>query len=300
MPSFFDEYVPYRPFIDSGQYSLAIDGGIRLLNGIRQLAPQEYYAAHKGTPFYVMGFAAFASHDYDTATFLFDAAVSEDLKNHPGRPETPALLFMQLNDENQNQLAKQLVSHVRAKLGELVDDYNGRPGARTIAVDDIRSDFLARVIAAKRPELRTLATTLLSFVAEWGYRSILLGLTAEGSREPFFLHLFKGCLLFESLLKQNPRKAVNEQSLGRILNNDLRAELCITQVDVRESNFDALVKSLTASMAITQSIECAGKARNTLGHDLVWISVSLDETKYDLLFKNIASACLHAISTLYR
>jgi hypothetical protein len=125
-------------------------------------------------------------------------------------------------------------------------------------------------------------------------------LTAEGSREPFFLHLFKGCLLFESLLKQNPLKAINEQSLGRILNNDLPAELNITHVDVRESDFDALVKSLTGNMGIGDTIECVGKTRNTLGHNLVWISVSLDESRYDLLFKNIASACLHAISMLYR
>ena len=116
MASFFDEYTPYRPLIESGQYSLALDSALQLLTGIKELAPQQYQAAHKGTPFYVMGFAAFGSHDYDTATFFFDAAVSEDLKNHPSQLETPALLFMQLNDKNQNQLAKELVSYIKAKI----------------------------------------------------------------------------------------------------------------------------------------------------------------------------------------
>src|SRR4051812_12733046 len=109
----FDRNTPYWTHFDSRQFSRAIWDAVQLLNGEKQRAPDEYRRAHKGTPFYMMAFAAFASNDFGTATFLFDAAVSEDLKNHPTQVDTPALLFMQLNDKNQRQLAKDLVAYVR-------------------------------------------------------------------------------------------------------------------------------------------------------------------------------------------
>jgi hypothetical protein len=41
---------------------------------------------------------------------------------------------------------------------------------------------------------------------EWDYRSTLIELRpGDGTAEPFFIHLFKGCVLFESLLKANPK-----------------------------------------------------------------------------------------------
>jgi hypothetical protein len=300
MPSFFDEYYPYREHIDNGQYSRAVDTGLQLLNGVRQLAPKEYETAHKGTPLYVMGFGAFLSHDYETATFLFDAAVSEDLKNYPAKTDSPALLFMQLDDNNPNHLAKELVTHVRKQVDILVQDYNARPGASSITLSDLRTHFLGQVLSAGKPHLRTLTTTFITFVAEWYFRARLMDLGAQGSREPFFSHLFKGCLLFESLLKENPKNTPTQESLGRILNNDLASDLSISQVDVREQQFESIVSSLVPNMGTTALIECTGKTRNTLGHNLVWMSASLNANTYDLLVKNVAAACIHAISKLYR
>jgi len=41
---------------------------------------------------------------------------------------------------------------------------------------------------------------------EWDYRSTLIELRpGDGTAEPFFIHLFRGCVLFESLLKANPK-----------------------------------------------------------------------------------------------
>jgi hypothetical protein len=51
-------------------FSQVVNGGIQLLSGAKTFAPRGYLTAHKGTPFYVMGLAAFLSHDYETATFL--------------------------------------------------------------------------------------------------------------------------------------------------------------------------------------------------------------------------------------
>jgi hypothetical protein len=129
----------------------------------------------------------------------------------------------------------------------------------------------------------------------------MIDLTQLGSREPFFLHLFKGCVLFESLLKENPKKQPTQTTLGNILRQDLFTELGISQtIDTSSNDFDAIVRSLTPSLTVEETIERTGKTRNTLGHNLVWLSTSLDTKNYNLLVETIAVACIHAISTLYK
>jgi hypothetical protein len=298
MPSsFFDEYAPYHKHLLAAQFPEAVNSAISLLSGVKQLSPNEYQAAHKGTPFYLMGFAAFASHDYETASFLFDAAVAEDLKNFPGNTNTPALWFMQLDDGNADQLAIEILRLVKTKATELIREYNGRAGAQTLTFNDVRSRFLNRILVGQ-PHTRTLITTFISFIAEWHYRTLLIDLTNEGSREPFFMHLFKGCLLFESLLKENPSKMPQHRTLGVILDRDLAAELAIGPVDVRQQDFGAMVGGLGPNMSVQDSIESTGKARNTLGHNIVWMTTGLTPETYGLLVRNIATACIHAISKL--
>src|SRR5262245_432724 len=92
---FFERTKPYLQFLHMGQFSQVVDVGLQLLNDIRQ-SDRATYATHKGSPFYYLGIAAFASHDYQTATFFFDAAVAEDVRNYQRKEDTPARLFMRL------------------------------------------------------------------------------------------------------------------------------------------------------------------------------------------------------------
>ncbi len=302
MPSFFENYAPYRPFLDSAQFRHCIETAILLLDGVKQLAPQQYEAAHKGTPFYVMGYAAFASHDYPTASLFFDAAVAEDLKNAPGRHDLPAMLFMELSDNMPNGtpvLGTEIVTQIKASIDILIADYNTRTGARQVTLDELRTFFLRPIITSGQPHKRTLVTALISFIAEWRYRARLINLFEHGSREPFFLHLLRGCVLFESLLKEQPKKALTHNTLGDILRLDLLTELGIANVQVGASDFNAIVAGLTPNMDIEATINSTARARNTLGHNLVWMVADLNPGTYDLLMKNISSACLHAISKLY-
>jgi hypothetical protein len=304
MPHFFDNYAPYRPLLDSGQFRYCIESALLLLGGVRQLAPQQYQAAHKGSPFYVMGYAAFASHDYPTASLFFDAALAEDLQNYPGRLDSPAMLFMQLSDnmpDGTPVLGTEIVTQIKADIDILIADYNARTGARQVTLDELRTFFLGPIITSGQPHTRTLVTALISFIAEWRYRARLINLFEHGSREPFFLHLFRGCLLFESLLKGQTKKVPTHNTLGDILRLDLLAELGLANVQVGANNFNNdVVAGLGPNMSIEATINSTGKARNTLGHNLVWMVADLNAGTYDLLMKNIASACLHAISELYR
>jgi hypothetical protein len=180
-----------------------------------------------------------------------------------------------------------------------------RQRCRGMMVSDRKPDCLpaADPHSTTAPLLRrALITAFISFVAEWKYRARLIDLIEHGSREPFFLHIFRGCLLFESILKENSRQSIpsGKVTLGNALQRT-HGELGIpNDLNIRSCDFDAEVRGLSPHMPTTAAIQMTGKIRNTLGHNLAWPSTSLDQSKYNLAVKNIAAACLHAVSTLYR
>ena len=53
-------------------------------------------------------------------------------------------------------------------------------------------------------------------------------------------------------------------------------------------------------MDMQQATEITSQLRNTFGHNIVWQVPALNVGTYNVLVQNVASACLHAISTLYR
>jgi hypothetical protein len=299
MPDLFDHIYPYRGRIDEERYSRGIDEALDLLAHVRNFAPTNYECEHKGVPFYIMGYAALASHDYSAASLYFDAAVAEDIKNFPLIDDKPSLSFMRLDDRGQEMLATRIIREIITNADELIADYNQRVGARNITLDELRSSFLRPIISSPEAHKRTLVTAFISFIAEWKYSTKVIDLIRQGSREPFFMHLFRGCLLFESLLKAQSKKPVTKNTLRQILQHDLFAELGLINVDVQESDFNNIIAGLRPTMEMPATINSVGKARNTLGHNIVWITTDLNVTTYNLLVKNVAAACLHAVSKLY-
>jgi hypothetical protein len=207
---------------------------------------------------------------------------------------------MRLEDRGQEVLASQIIRQTITNADELIADYNQRVGARKITLDELRQSFLRPIISSPEAHKRTLITAFISFIAEWKYRTKIIDLIQQGSREPFFMHLFRGCLLFESLLKKQSRKALTRNTLGDILRYDLSAELGLIKVDVQETDFNNVITGLTPTMEMNATINSVGKARNTLRHNIVWITANLNVTTYNLLVKNLAAACLHTVSSLYR
>ena len=136
---------------------------------------------------------------------------------------------------------------------------------------------------------------------EWDYRNILFDIRpVQGTAEPYFLHLFKGCVLFESILKGNPKKPppIN-YTLGRTL-RFLHSELGIpNDINIGNTNFPDIIADLAGvNDSIQTAIQFTGKIRNTLGHNLGWV-VNLDKMQYQRLFRMVSSSCFHAIAYLY-
>jgi hypothetical protein len=303
MSDYFEHnFQPYRNYIDASKYSLAIESALDLLEDFRTNSPAVFPSEHKGSPFYVMGYAAFASHDYPMASLLFDAAVAQDIRRFGATADKPALLFIRLEDKQQHVLASQIIKEIIIDVEELLNDYNVRTGANPITLDELRTHFIKPILCASDDHKRTLITAFISFIAEWKYRARLIDIIEQGSREPIFLHIYRGCLLFESLVKEKlttPLPA-DRNNLGQALQQMHRNLRISASLSLKCSDFDAEVRGLTAAMIPERAIQMTGKVRNTLGHDLAWPSTSLNLDKYTLAVKNIATSCIHAISMLYR
>jgi hypothetical protein len=308
-PTCLSEVAPYiRQWLNTDSLA-ALNEGLSLLLRFRRADPAGYRAEHKGAHFYWLGVAAFMTHDYQTAAFFFDAAVSEDIAggSDPTKSETPALKFAYIRGDEPEQAARVLVKDLERRVNIAIDGYNSRPDRLAVTpqlgIDDIRRSLIRYSLASGKIHLRTLATAFISFFLEWEHRSTLASLgLRDGTVEPFFIHLFKGCLLFESLLKENPKKRLHSNSLGQILRKELHFELGVpTTIDVRSKSFASILGSAQPSCSTALAIERAGRIRNTLGHNFGWpMPIPFDEQIYGSLVQDVASSCLHAINCLYK
>ena len=170
-----------------------------------------------------------------------------------------------------------------------------------LSMEDIRKYLLEPASSLNQPDLRSLATTLITFFLEFDYLFFQLMVRKEaGTNEPFFTHLFKGCLLFESLLKKNPTITAKGTTLEQLLGR-LSAHLGIPkQIKIGSASLENVLREVqTADYSFVGAITLTGKLRNTLGHNMGWTD-QLTKEQYLQSFLLIAMSCLHAISTLYR
>ena len=307
--NFFNSF-KYKYDLFAGNYSAALSQGIDLLNKCRAIDEDAFIRIHKGTAYYWLGAAAYLAKQVELATYFMDAAVSEDMIGNadPINAPTPAMKYILLDGVAPEQAARPLVEAAQAKVQDSINVYNNRDGHRAtfrpLSLDDLRTQFIIPAISPGGEQWRSLMTTLISFRLEWDHNNELFDTCPpQGTFEPFFLHLFKGCVLFESLLKNNPNNPITlppeNSNLGAVLqflHNDLniRHDISIGKID-----FPTIVTNLvTADESIQTAIEFAGQIRNTVGHNLGWV-ISLSKIDYQRLFQLVMSSCLHAIVCLY-
>ena len=308
----FEPVVQY--YLSMGCPSPALDKGIEFLKRCHSLDPEAYKDIPKGTPFYWLGTAAFQTHDYQSALYFYDAAASEDIKaeKKPDDKDSPAFSFILLDGNNPRQAAKDLVKAAEQQVCAAIKDYNGRGGAKQLTIADLRKGFLRKALG--HDEWRSLATAFISFFLEWEYRSTMLELrVGEGTLEPFYIHLFKGCLLFESLLKVcpdrkptcDPKPCVETCALGQILGkkwyNDKPGFFSKKDADGLEGGVtfpDVLGKLKCAGNTTTAAIQFTHQIRNTTGHNLGWTG-NMCRAEYAQLFRMVSASCLHTIACLY-
>lgn len=294
--------------IRNRQYSALRDRLFGLLRACKSIDENNFNKIHKGHPYYFIGICSYFLNDYQTAIYFFDAAVTEDLSAgaHPQNNPKPSTRFLMLEGEENDQGAKVLTQIAQAKVERVLDYYNNEitiiARNTSLTLNDLRRGFLSQALTNQaKPELRTLLTSFITYFIEWDFRNEHFDYgVKQGTSEPFFLHLFRGCLLFESLLKLNPTAPPKNNTLGQILQEPMiSSKLNIGHIQGRKFDLGDVYKKLpNYNRSIDESILIAYMARNTLGHNLGWKS-NINQTQYCQMYLIIAASCLHVIASLW-
>ncbi len=304
--AFFNRFVSALMLFDP-LHLPAINIGTDLMNRCIGDEPERYAAMCKSTGFYWLAMAALQVHDYETAVFFMDAAISEeklngaDFERHP----TPTIHFLLLEGEKEDQAAWKETRYAEEKFKRLIDIYNRRKGKRLttpLRLEDVRQKFLKPVIM-NQERWRTAATAFITFNLEWDFRNTLLDLrTNAGTSEPFIMHLSKGCALLETLLGFQMSRA--DLKRNKTLSNKLK--VCWGRLNVAgkcpnigNMTLQKIVKKIRKpTNTIRESIHRTGQLRNAILHNL-GTETPLTKGEYQTLYEMIGTACLHVIATLY-
>jgi hypothetical protein len=286
-----------RPFERFSDYE-------EMLRRLRDADQAKYEQMHKGTPFYLMSWLAFDLRNYEKALFYIDSAISEDVRKTEGSADptawknAPGAKFLLI--EPNDQVARRAIENVRISLDRELTRFNGVSQKPPLDLE-ITKRFVRTFI--DDPSQRTIISALYIFVLEFADRVQELELrrgSSGGSNEPFTIHLFKGGLLLESLLKhyypRNDKGDPNRQ-LGSVFR---------TTTFQRDFNFQGppdssanTLKEIHDAISGTNSIEdafgTAAKLRNTTGHNLVWDDVFSNALIYVDLFRQVVNAVLYVV-----
>ncbi len=289
--------------LNTGQAVVLREKMFGLLRACKQIDPVAFTKIHKGHPYYFIAIASYLMHDYQTAVYFFDASVSEDIdkaKADPLNDKKPSTHFLMLEGDEPNQAAQELTKQAQHIVEAGIGFYWRLVSNSHLNLQDLRKDFIAPVLTSNNPQLRTLVTSLITFCLEWNFRKQFFDYgIPPGSQEPFFTHLFRGCLLFESLLKHNRTLLPQGSTLGNIL-QELSPNLGIEFKAKNASWGDVLsnLSSIAQPLSISSAINITYMTRNTLGHDLGWED-RINQEQYTQLYKIILAACLHVIACLW-
>jgi hypothetical protein len=283
----------------------------RVLAILREADERRYAILHKGTPFYFLGVASYIAEDFERALYYLDCALSEDLRLHAERWHLiPSGMFVRLDSLPANQFGRQLVHDALGRLTELAKSLVA-VGADPLTLELFRSRLVNRAMQSQ-PELRSVVTALLSFVLELQPRRTQLTLApAGGSGEPFFLHLFKGGLLFETLLKSSPRGKVLCAAHPKATLNTLLTDSTLTSMlghsgsvqGLNAPTFDDLLARVGADETAgkgfpIRALQAAWGVRNSTGHNVAWPNRPTVE-EYERLFVLLYGSLSIVLNRLY-
>lgn len=170
-------------------------------------------------------------------------------------------------------------------------------GFKQISIINFVEKFVKLLVLKK--ENQSIVTAFYSYVLEFEDREkeLLLRSSEGGSIEPAITFLFKGGLIFESVLKHlYPVKddGISCKTLGDIL----------FHTRAFQSDFNVVIK--TTANSLQEIVSCIGndvqsafnttcKLRNTTGHNLVWDDVFGEANNFRKLYEQQINAIFYLI-----
>ena len=265
----------------------------------------KYKQIHKGTPYYFLGWTAFQTENYEKGIYYFDQGIVEDIRKSDTTnieiiKQNPAVKSLLLDPQATAGVVTAL--ELRAEMDAAFTAFS-RDSGLTLNASLFTENFVIGFGNFLDSNFRTLVTSIYSFVLEYHtlVNALNLRSVSGGSLEPFFLHLFKGGLLLESVLKLKcPSTIITLKPAIRHLNGDLAINMNI----LRGGTLQDVVQHVNALAANGENFQNLAFAtaygiRNTTGHNLVWSDVfGNDAVVYQRLYTQTLDAIFWSICKL--
>lgn len=274
-----------------------------LLGKIRDADHDKYQRIHKGTPFFFLAWTAFDLRNYEAGLFYLDCAISEDIRNTQNEPEKwlglSAANFLTFKNLDSNP-AKRVIDRCKNSWEKQIRRFNLISGLTPFDLNSFIEHFVC--VLLKDNTKRTILTTLYTFILEFEdrYEALKLRGLLSGSLEPLLQHLFKGGLLFESLLKHlYPVEGEDKRVLSRIFQSpEFRLDFQISNLSTSASTLRE-IESVANDDSLKTAFKVISKIRNTTGHNLTWDDVFSDSKIYRKLFESEINAIFYLIHKKY-
>lgn len=276
---------------------------IELLKWLKIDLKDKYNKIHKGTPYFFIGWNSFLIKNYESAIFYLDAAITEDKINH-GKETTlksGAALFFMLDSEYDPPFEKYNSSKLEDIIIPELTRFNNL-GTNQLEIEDFKN-FVQEIIFEK---FTSIITTLYTFILEKESIIDMIHLKSiyGGTIEPMILHLFKGALIFETLLKKYHFKDLslkygpkNVNNIGGILQ---KSEITSFYNFVFTNCSEASIKNIFKYIkdhdddSIETAFHSTCRVRNTTSHKLNW-DEDFSVENYEIVFKQIINAIFYLI-----
>jgi hypothetical protein len=268
-----------------------------------------FRAIHKGTPYYFLGWTAFQIEDYEKGVFYLDTAISEDLRllgstyDINSGKSTPGINFILLTGGS--HVAAKEATELKNLVKDELADFSNKSGL-TITEDIFIQKLIKDSGLFRDNTFRTIITSLYSFILEFESRQTQLFIRSSdgGSIEPFLTHLFKGCLILESLLKLLPPGDTKKTLKPAIEahNRELGIDINLLPRDKTLEEVIALMRTLEQNKESYPNVCFATTygLRNTTGHKLAWLDAfQKSELVYQDLYKRILGAIFWTVDKLW-
>jgi hypothetical protein len=267
-----------------------------LLVRLRASDRRKFEEIHKGTPLYFLAWLAFDLHRFESALQFLDASIEEDKrKDHAAWHTKPGAQFVLLNTPV--QAARRTAEMLRARVEMELDRFQ-----RQYAIRFTLDDFLRRFAEPTLLNGRFgIVAAFYVFLLEFDDRIVEIGLRSSavlGSYQPLFLHLFKGGILLETLLKYTFPHRLHDQ-LGTILQGpEFKNAVGFNPPSIRIVPLPQLCADAVSSTP-EAAFQAAGRLRNTTGHNLILEPLPTLPADYISLVHQELNAFLFAITRLF-
>jgi len=261
-----------------------------LMHSLKSADAVKFDLIHKGTPYYFLAWTAFDIGNFAKAIFYMDLALGEDIRKIDSAGKTAEAIAREaLNNPGgclwklePAEPATRTIAQLKDAVSKMLDEFHQRT-TEQITLDDFVNNFVLKYIS-KDAKNRSLVSAIYSYICEARDLCETLEIRSQNisSIEPLLANLFKGGLIFETLLKlvsierswtiTNGRRNIGQpaSTLGEFgYCNDFLTLFGLSNGDLITGAPDlGTILTNATDDTLKTAFNVTSQLRNTAGHDL--------------------------------